>query len=147
MNVRSGISKAKVIGEVLEDSNPYFVKGTINMLLEVGRSMALQSPQKEKKPAKIGEDEVATIPVGDAPSKMSRKDEKLSRREANLEETKLVTFNVYETLLDSNLLLDKNPNSVIQPTLRTEKCQIIFLAQPHSFSHNMLLTLQSSFLR
>ena len=39
---------------------------------------------------------------------------------------KLLVFNVHGTLLDSNLLLDKNPNMAIRPTLRIAKRRVIF---------------------
>jgi hypothetical protein len=38
----------------------------------------------------------------------------------------LFVFNVHGTLLDSSLLLDKNPNPSIRPILRIAKCQVIF---------------------
>jgi hypothetical protein len=38
----------------------------------------------------------------------------------------LLVFNVHGTLLDCSLLIDKNPNAAIRPTIRTEKRQVMF---------------------
>jgi hypothetical protein len=118
----SGTSKAKTVGAATDDSNPYSLDEAIDGLLKVGGSGGQRSFQKLKKPAKTGDDEGVAIPTDEAPSKVRSKDKKLSQRAANPQEKKLVVFNVHGTLLDSNLILNKNPNTSTRPILRTAKC-------------------------
>jgi hypothetical protein len=48
--------------------------------------------------------------------------EKISHKAPNAQGKKLLVSNVHGILLDCNLLLDKNANMEIRPTLRTKKC-------------------------
>jgi hypothetical protein len=54
------------------------------------------------------------------------KNEKVSNTVPSPEGKKLVVLNVHGTLLDCSLLLNKNPNLGIHPTLRTAKRRVIF---------------------
>jgi hypothetical protein len=122
----SSAEKAKIVGAATTDLNPYDLEGAIDGLLEVWGSGGQRSLQKQKKAAKTGDDEGVAIPTDEAPSKVSSKDKKVSERAPNPQGKKLVVFNVHGTLLDCSLLLDKNPNTSIRPTLRTATRRVIF---------------------
>jgi hypothetical protein len=62
------------------------------------------------------------MPTEEAPSKVRNKVEKISHKAPNAQGKKLLVSNVHGILLDCNLLLDKNANMEIRPTLRTKKC-------------------------
>jgi hypothetical protein len=122
----AGSSKTKVVGAPTEEKDPYSLEGAIDGLLEVGASAGPRSPPKVKKTAKSAEDEAAAIPADEAPNKVRTKNEKVSNTVPSPEGKKLVVLNVHGTLLDCSLLLDKNPNPGIRPTLRTAKRRVIF---------------------
>jgi hypothetical protein len=102
------------------------LEGAIDGLLEVGASAGPRSPPKVKKPAKSAEGEAAATPADEAPNKVRTKNEKVSNIVPSPEGKKLVVLYVHGTLLDCSLLLDKNPNPGICPTLRTAKRRVIF---------------------
>jgi hypothetical protein len=118
---------ANNVDAATDDSNPYSIEGAIDGLLEVGGIGAQQSPKKQKKLVHtIVDDEVVAMPAKEAPSKVRSKAEDISRRTPGAERKKLLVFNVHGTLLDCSVLIDKNPNAAIRPTIRTEKHRVIF---------------------
>jgi hypothetical protein len=122
VKARAAIAKAKNVGTATDDSNPYDLEAPIDGLLEVGGTMAQQSPKKQKKIAHTAaNDEALPLPLEEAPSKVRSTVGDISRRVPSTERKKLLVFNVYGTLLDCSLLIDKNPNAAIKPTIRTEK--------------------------
>jgi hypothetical protein len=122
----SGPSKAKTMGIATDDSNPYSLEGAIDGLLEVGGSGGHRSPSKVKKSAKPAEDEAPAIPEEEAPTKVRSNDLQVAHRAPTPQRKKLLVFNVHGTLQDSSLLLDKNPNTAIRPTLRIAKRRVVF---------------------
>jgi hypothetical protein len=120
-------SKAKNVGAATEDSNPYDLDDAIDGLLEVGGTVAQRSPKKPKKIAHTAaDDEALPMPPEEAPSKVRTTARDIYRRVPSAEQKKLLVFNVHGTLLDCSLLIDKNPNAAIRPTIRTEKRRVIF---------------------
>jgi hypothetical protein len=120
-------SKAKNVGAATEDSNPYDLDGAIDGLLEVGGTVAQRSPKKPKKIAHtVADDEALPMPLEEAPSKVRTTAGDICRRVPCAKRKKLLIFNVHGTLLDCGLLIDKNPNAAIRPTIRTEKRRVIF---------------------
>jgi hypothetical protein len=121
-----GSLKTKVVGAPTKEKDLYSLEGAIDGLFEVGASAGPQSSPKVKKPAKSTEDEATATPADEAPNKVRTKNEKVSNTVASPEGKKLLVLTVHGTLLDCSLLLDKNPNPCIRPTLRTAKCRVIF---------------------
>jgi hypothetical protein len=127
VKARATTSKAKNVGAATEDSNPNDLNGAIDGLLEVGGTVAQRSPKKPKKIAHTAaDDEALPMPLEEAPSKVRTTTGDICRRVPSAERKKLLIFNVHGTLLDCGLLIDKNPNTAIRPTIRTEKRRVIF---------------------
>jgi hypothetical protein len=123
----AGTSKAKNVGTTTDDSNPYELDGAIDGLLEVGGTVAQPSLKKQKKIAHTAaDDEALPMPPEEAPSKVRTTTRDICHRVPSAEGKKLLVFNVHSTLLDCSLFIDKNPNVAFSPTIRTEKCQVIF---------------------
>jgi hypothetical protein len=115
------------VGATMDDSNPYSMEGAIDALLEVGGIPGQHSPRTQKKAMNTPtQDEVVPLPADEAPSKVRSSTTEISYRTPIAHQKKLLVFNIHGTLLDCNLLIGKNPNSAIQPTLTTEKCRVIF---------------------
>jgi hypothetical protein len=89
-------------------------------VLEVGGTRAQQSSKKKKKLAHTAaDDEALAMPAEEALSKVRSKARDISRRAQSAKRKKLQVFNVHGTLLDCSLLIDKNPNAAIKPTIRS----------------------------
>jgi hypothetical protein len=120
-------STATNLGPTTDDSNPSSMEGAIDGLLEVGGTPSQRSPRTEKKAMNTPvQDESAPLPADKAPCKVRSSANKISRRIAIAQQKKLLVFNIHGTLLDCSLLIDKNPNTAIRPTLTTDKHRVIF---------------------
>jgi hypothetical protein len=62
----------------------------------------------------------------DAPPKVRSKAGRGIRGTPSAQDRKLLVFNVHGTLLDSSLVADKNPDTVIWATLTTHNRRVIF---------------------
>jgi hypothetical protein len=141
----AGSLKTKVVGAPTEEKDPYSLEGAIDGLLEVGASTSPRSPPKVKKLAKNAEGEAAAIPIDEAPNKVRTKNEKVSNTVPSPERKKLLVLNVHGMLLDCSLLLDKNPNPSIRPTLRTKKRRVIFWPRLIDFLNKCFLYFEVAF--
>jgi hypothetical protein len=120
-------STATNLGPTTDDSNPYSMEGAIDSLLEVGGTPGQRSLRTEKKATNTPvQDESAPLPADKAPCKVRSSANEISRRIAIAQQKKLLVFNIHGTLLDCSLLIDKNPNIAIWPTLTTDKRRVIF---------------------
>jgi hypothetical protein len=109
-----------------EDSNLYLIDGAVGGLLEVRLAVPAWSPKKQKKTTNTGtEEEGATGKTKQIQNKVRSKARRGIGRLGNARDRKLVVFNVHGILVDSSLIVDKNPNRAIRATLTTNSHRMI----------------------
>jgi hypothetical protein len=111
--------------QIVDDSCPYSLVATVSGMSEVPVTVAEHSPKTLKMTGNTGEEEeVLAGQAEEPPSKVRSEGRRVIDRPPNAR--KLVVFNVHGTLLDSNLIAERNPNSDIQATLTTDTRKLIF---------------------